>query len=117
MPMDVGTESIMDVKNVKELECFSPEKLSKVNLFETQRFFCDVYCLRPGQAQKVHSHAANDKIYYILRGEAKVTVGEGSRSLRAGDIVLAPAGEPHGVVNDSGSDAVCLVFMAPHPDG
>ena len=108
---------LMDAKDLGQLERFSAEKLSKVNLFETERFFCDLYCLRPGQSQKIHSHAANDKIYYILRGEAKVTVGEESRSLRAGEIVLAPAGEPHGVRNDSAGDAVCLVFMAPHPDG
>lgn len=103
------------MKRVKDLERFQSEKMSKVNLFETERFFCDLYCLRPGQSQKVHSHAANDKIYYILRGEAKVTVGDESRALVAGEIVLAPAGEPHGVLNDSGSDAVCLVFMAPRP--
>ena len=106
---------LMDVKRVKDLELFRAEKLSKVNLFETERFFCDLYCLRPGQSQKVHSHAANDKIYYILRGEAKVTVGDTTRTLAEGDIVLAPAGDPHGVINDSKSEVVCLVFMAPHP--
>ena len=105
----------MDVKKVRSLERFQAEKMSKVNLYETERFFCDLYCLCPGQSQKVHSHAANDKIYYILRGEAKVTVGNESRTLTAGEIVLAPAGEPHGVVNDSKGEAVCLVFMAPHP--
>ena len=106
----------MLVKNVKDLECFVGEKMAKVNIFETPRFFCDIYCLKPGQLQKVHSHAANDKIYYILRGEANVTVGEVSKILRPGEIVLAGAGEPHGVSNDSDEEAVCLVSMAPHPD-
>jgi len=105
----------MNVKQVRRLERFSAEKMAKVNLFESPRFFCDLYCLRPGQAQKVHSHAANDKVYFVLRGEVKATVGEESRTLREGELVLAAAGEPHGVSNESGEEAVCLVFMAPHP--
>jgi quercetin dioxygenase-like cupin family protein len=106
----------MQVKDVNGVERFEPARMAKVNLFETARFFCDVYCLLPGQSQKVHSHAANDKLYYILRGEAKVTVGAESRLLREGEIVLAPAGEPHGIANESAHEATCLVFMAPHPD-
>jgi quercetin dioxygenase-like cupin family protein len=43
-------------------------------------------------------------------------VGEVSRILRPGEIVLAAAGEPHGVSNDSDEETVCLVFMAPRPD-
>lgn len=105
----------MQVKKVTDLESFREDAMAKVNLFETPRFFCDIYCLRPGHSQKVHRHAANDKLYYIVRGEATVIVGTESRTLRAGEIVLAPAGEPHGVTNESTDDAVCLVFMAPHP--
>jgi quercetin dioxygenase-like cupin family protein len=95
---------------------FAAGKMVKVNLFETPRFFCDIYCLRPGQAQKVHSHAESDKLYFVLRGRGKVTVGSEERVLEEGEIVLAAAGEPHGIANESGADLVCLVFMAPHPD-
>ena len=37
---------------------FSPQKMQKLNLFETDQMFSDVYCLGPGQAQHVHTHAA-----------------------------------------------------------
>ncbi len=105
----------MDTKNVSDEEVFLPDKMSKVSLFETPRFFCDIYCLQPGQSQKIHSHEDNDKIYYVLRGSARVTVGEESQTLEAGEIVLAPAEVPHGVSNETDAEAVCLVFMAPHP--
>jgi len=36
---------------------FDAAKLQKINLFETERFFLDVYCLEPGQAQTAHAHA------------------------------------------------------------
>ena len=42
---------------------FDASKMQKLNLFETPRFFCDVYCLEPGQAQKPHRHDAADKVY------------------------------------------------------
>jgi quercetin dioxygenase-like cupin family protein len=106
----------MNVAHVGQAEEFSAQGMIKVPLFATPRFFCDLYCLQPGQSQKVHSHAANDKLYYILRGEAMVTVGGETRALRAGEIVLAAAGEPHGIANESAGETVCLVFMAPHPN-
>ena len=105
----------MDVKNTTTSVDFDDKKMRKVNLFESPRFFCDLYCLRPGQEQKVHSHAENDKVYYILRGEGKVIVGDEERSLSEGEIVVARAGEPHGIKNETDVDLVCLVFMAPHP--
>lgn len=106
----------MQVKKLPDEERFAGEKMAKVTLFETARFFCDLYCLRPGQSQRVHSHAENDKVYHVVRGEAQVTVGKETRPLHAGEIVLAAAGEPHGIANESREDLVCLVFMAPHPD-
>ncbi len=106
----------MDIRDVLSRVSFRDDKMAKVNLYETRNFFCDLYCLRPGQQQKVHSHAENDKLYYGLRGDASVTVGEETRPLRQGEIVLARTGVPHGIANDGEGDVVCLVFMAPHPD-
>ncbi|TDI94531.1 MAG: cupin domain-containing protein, partial [Caldithrix sp.] len=36
-------------KNIPSRVRFSIEKMQKVNLFETRNFFCDIYCLEPGQ--------------------------------------------------------------------
>jgi len=106
----------MHLKNVLDEVRFDPERMAKVSLFQTARFFCDLYCLRPGQSQGIHSHDGNDKIYQVLRGEAQVTVDSEKKSARAGDVVLAPSGSPHGIANESAEDVVCLVFMAPHPE-
>ena len=106
----------MEVKSTSASERFSGEKMSKVNLFETPRFFCDVYCLKPGQSQRLHTHAASDKVYHVLRGSPTVTVGDESRALVPGDTVLAARGAPHGVDNAATEESVLLVFMAPHPE-
>jgi quercetin dioxygenase-like cupin family protein len=94
---------------------FDPAKLQKLNLFQTPRFFCDVYCLSPGQAQRPHRHESADKVYAVLEGEVVVVVGGERRTLTAGDAVLAPAGEEHGVENAGTAPAALLVFMAPGP--
>lgn len=105
----------MKVVNVDQARIFSPERMAKNNLFETDRFFCDLYCLEAGQSQRPHDHAGSDKVYVVLEGEGTFRVGDEEEALEAGQAVLAPAGEIHGVVNEGPERLVCLVFMAPHP--
>jgi quercetin dioxygenase-like cupin family protein len=102
---------------IKKLDVrrFDAAKMQKINLFETERFFCDVYCLEPGQAQKPHKHDGADKLYAVLEGEVRARVGEESVVIRGGEVVLAPAGIDHGLENASSGRAAVLVFMAPRP--
>jgi quercetin dioxygenase-like cupin family protein len=107
---------MMNVKDTLTQRRFSSDKMQKVNLFETERMFADVYCLEPGQEQKAHAHRGADKIYFVLEGNAKVRVGSEEWQLAAGEIVLAPADVEHGVTNNSSARLVLLVFMAPNPN-
>src|SRR5215470_12456711 len=96
-------------------ETFSDKKMSKVNLFESPRMFCDVYALEPGQAQAEHTHAGSDKIYYALTGACRVNIGGDVRQLLPGQLAVAPSGVAHSLTNDSSERATLLVMMAPHP--
>ena len=106
----------MDAKNIFEQVRFAAEKMQKVNLYETTNFFCDVYCLEPGQEQKPHSHDEADKIYYVLYGCGTFLVGEEEQELGQQQIVIAPAGQAHGVRNTSAARLTLLVFMSPNPN-
>ena len=106
----------MDAKNIFEQVRFAAEKMQKVNLYETPNFFCDVYCLEPGQEQKPHSHDEADKIYYVLDGRGTFLVGEEEQELSQQQIVFAPAGQTHGVRNTSAARLTLLVFMSPNPN-
>ena len=106
----------MEVGAIAALKRFSAEKMQKVNLFETPRMFCDIYCLEPGQAQNPHAHAGADKVYLVLEGEGEFTVGEERRRLGPGHAVLAPAVIDHGVRNGGPDRLTLLVFMAPNPN-
>jgi mannose-6-phosphate isomerase-like protein (cupin superfamily) len=94
---------------------FRKEKLTKANLFSSARMFCDVYGLEPGQEQPVHDHAENDKVYYVLEGTGVFTVGVEELEAGPGQLIVAPAGEPHGVRNASAQRLTLLVVMAPNP--
>jgi len=94
---------------------FSPEKFQKVNLFETERMFCDVYCFEPGQDQAAHKHQGADKIYYVLEGKAIVQIGGERRELTPGMVAHAESGEEHAVKNPGPDRLLMLVFMAPRP--
>jgi len=106
----------MSAKEVMKERRFSVDKMQKVNLFDTKNMFCDVYCLNPGQQQKVHAHANEDKIYYVLEGTGRFILGEQEKTMIAGEIMLAASGQDHGVVNDSDDKLSVLVFMAPNPN-
>jgi mannose-6-phosphate isomerase-like protein (cupin superfamily) len=105
----------LDSRPVKEAVSFSEEKMKKNALFDSPRLFYDLYCLLPGQHQKVHAHEGSDKVYYVLEGTGCFTVGDEEQDLSEGHAVLARAGEAHGVRNASGENLVLLVTMAPRP--
>ena len=105
----------MEIRVISEAATFSEEKMKKNALFDSPHLFYDAYCLLPGQAQKVHAHEGSDKVYYVLRGEGRFTVGEEEQDLGEGQAVIARAGDPHGVRNETREDLVLLVTMAPRP--
>ena len=105
----------MDSKPVSEAIAFSEEKMRKNSLFDSPYLFYDVYCLLPGQYQKVHAHENSDKVYYVLEGAGRFTVGDEEKDLSRGHAVLAPAGVPHGVRNTFAENLILLVTMAPKP--
>jgi quercetin dioxygenase-like cupin family protein len=106
----------MEIRELRACERFASERMQKINLFETPKFFLDLYCFEPGQAQKLHSHGSNDKVYVVVSGQGSFAVGDQRRRLGPGHAVLAPAGIAHGVDNDGPDRLVVMAFMAPHPE-
>jgi mannose-6-phosphate isomerase-like protein (cupin superfamily) len=105
----------MEVVNFESLVRFSDEKMHKIPLFDSGNYFCDLYCLTPGQDQRVHTHAESDKIYVVVRGSGSFHIGGEEHELKSGQAVIARPGEAHGVRNSGEQDLVLLVFMSPKP--
>jgi len=105
----------MNIVNISDYQQFSSEKMKKNNMFQTPRFFCDIYCFEPGQEQKVHIHGEQDKVYLVLEGQGMFQVGSEKQILGPGQGTMAPAGEEHGVKNHTDQRLKVLVFVAPNP--
>ena len=94
---------------------YQVDKMAKIALAATPRAQLDLYCLEPGQSQKVHAHDEQDKVYVVLEGRGRFTLDGADHALEAGEALVAGAGSQHGVVNDSGKRLLLLVLMAPPP--
>ena len=105
----------MNVVNISDHQLFSSEKMKKNNVFQTTRFFCDIYCFEPGQEQMGHIHGEQDKVYFVLEGQGTFQVGSEKQVLSSGQGTMASAGKEHGVKNHTGQRLKVLVFVAPNP--
>jgi len=53
---------------------------------------------KPGQGPPLHTHPYVE-IAFTLEGAAKITVGDETREVKAGGVVVIPANTPHRFVN------------------
>ena len=93
----------------------SLEKFYKTTLWRAGNMMVGLNCLEPGQTQTIHAHDGAEKIYFVLEGSGKFTVGDEEREADTGSLVLAPAGIPHGVTNNGAVRLSLLVCIAPPP--
>jgi mannose-6-phosphate isomerase-like protein (cupin superfamily) len=94
---------------------FQPDKMAKIALGATARALLDLYCVAPGQAQKAHTHGDQDKIYVVLEGRGRISVGGSEERFGPEEAVIVPAGVEHGLVNDGPADLLVLVVVTPPP--
>ena len=94
---------------------FALDRMSKVALATTERAQLDLYCVAPGQSQSPHRHEGEDKIYYVIEGSGRFSVGGVEERLEPGEAIVAPAGVDHGLINDGAAVLLVLVVVAPPP--
>jgi quercetin dioxygenase-like cupin family protein len=91
------------------------DKMGKRTLFESPRLLVGLNAFEPGQSHALHAHAGMDKVYHVLEGEGQFLLEGRELPMRAGDLLVAPDGVPHGVRNDSPARLLVLVVLAPSP--
>lgn len=91
------------------------ERFYKATLFQSPRMLVGLDCLEPGQAQPPHRHAGRDKMYFVVEGRGRFTVGDATTEGGEGAVVWAPADVEHSVVNLGERRLVMLIAMAPEP--
>lgn len=103
------------IKTIHEHVGVREEKFYKTTLFAGEHLMLGLNCLQPGQIQKPHDHADQDKFYYVVEGTGWFWLGEEQHEATAGQLVLAPAGLIHGVENKSNQPLILFMGMAPAP--
>lgn len=91
------------------------DRMARIGLATTERCQLDLYCVAPGQSQRAHTHGDQDKVYYVLEGRGRFTLGKEMHALGAGEALVARAGVEHGLVNDGTDPLLILVVVAPPP--
>ncbi len=102
------------VQHLPARAAFAPGKMRKLDCFRSHHLLVGLNCFEPSQEQEVHAHTGADKFYFIVSGKARFVVGGQVVEARAGDLVLAPQGVPHGV-EQALERTVMLVAIAPAP--
>ena len=68
----------------------------------------------PGATSPRHSHLAREQTWLVERGRGTLLLKDGgSDEVRAGDVIITPAGEVHGVSNTSESVRLFVDHNAP----
>ena len=91
------------------------DKPFKHSFLQTERMLVGLNTLSSGQSQPLHDHRDQDKLYFVLSGRGRFTVGVASRMCHEGELILAPAGIPHGVENVDEAPLSFLTVIAPFP--
>ncbi len=94
---------------------FNPEKMGKSTIFESERIMVGLNSFNPGQEHKLHAHSGMDKVYYILEGSGVFVLEDREIEMKAGIMLIAPEGVPHGIRTTSEGTLGGLAVLAPSP--
>ena len=75
------------------------------------RLFANI-TLKPGCGIGFHVHEKDSELFYMMKGEALYNDNGVESIVRAGDVMLCPAGTGHAITNNGKEDAeLCAVIV------
>lgn len=91
------------------------DTMGKSTLYQSPHMLVGLNAFEPGQSHALHAHAGMDKVYLVVEGEGLFLLEDAKVTMRAGDLLVAPDGVPHGVENNSQGRLLVLALLAPGP--
>lgn len=67
----------------------------------------------PGQATLPHFHATSEEVYHILVGNGRMTLGDATFAVAAGDTIVIAPGTRHAIGNSGKTELRVLCCCAP----
>jgi quercetin dioxygenase-like cupin family protein len=102
-------------ENLRNFVHFSPEKVTRTTVFETERVWSEVVCFDRNQAIGPVKDLDSDALFTILAGQAVFQVNGRRSRLEQWGTVLVPAGAEVTVTNASIDPLVVFVVATPPP--
>lgn len=106
--------TIMDIKNLNELEPFTTKDGSEIrellahrNSVIRNQSLAEARLPAGGSTQE-HYHVRTEEIYYITHGTGRMRIGSETREVKAGDAIAILPGQKHKLWN-TGSDTLRLL--------
>jgi len=75
---------------------YQPGKVVSLTLSQNKTLSMTLFAFAKGEAISSHS-APGDAMVYILDGKAEITIGDETITATTGQVVVMPAGVPHGL--------------------
>ena len=94
---------------------YAADKMGKTTIFESPSLLVGLNAFEPGQEHGLHAHAGQDKAYLVARGSGVFLLDGRELPMSAGDLLVAPAGIPHGVRNTGSERLLVVAVLAPAP--
>ena len=94
---------------------YREEKMGKATLFSSPRLMVGLNAFEPGQEHALHAHEGMDKLYQVVEGRALLLLDGRELPMLEGELVVAPAGVPHGIRNEGPGRLLLLAVLAPAP--
>ena len=104
-----------DVVRPEDHAVYDSRKMGKATLFQSDRVLVGLNAFEPGQEHALHAHPGMDKVYHVLSGEGLFLLEGRQLPMRAGALLVAPAGVPHGIRNSGAGRLLVLAILAPSP--
>ncbi|MCY4661250.1 MAG: cupin domain-containing protein [Acidobacteria bacterium] len=94
---------------------YAPDRMGKSTLFRSERLLVGLNAFEPGQEHGLHAHGGMDKLYHVIEGEGLFLLEGREEPMRAGTLLVAPEGVPHGIRNTGPGRLLVLAVLAPAP--
>lgn len=99
----------------EEHALYRTDKMGKATIFSSPRLMVGLNGFEPGQEHALHAHEGMDKLYQVVQGRGMLLLEGRELPLATGELVVAPAGVPHGIRNDGAERLLLLAVLAPAP--
>lgn len=105
----------MEVIHLQEIAtATNPRGVQVRHLIRRQDVAVSNLVLKPGETLAAHVTPV-DVVFYVVEGRGQIQIGEESAQVAATDLVVSPAGIPHGLTADPDSLLSVLVVKTPNP--